>query len=215
METVIEHFTAERVIPIANFDDPEKAIPLAHALLAGGCRIIEVSFRSAKAAASVAAIASEIPEMFIGAGSLLTQDDVSTATAAGASFGIAPGYDPNVVKAAQEAVFPFIPGFLTPSNMSQALSFGCSVQKFFPAESAGPVMLQAALAAFTGRYDIKVVAAGGITPENAARWFAIPQVIAVGASWICPKELIEAQEWPEITRRAQALIAALSGAPAA
>lgn len=212
METVIEHLSEHRIIPIAIFDGPEKAVPLAHALLAGGCDVVEVSFRAASAAASIAALAAEVPEMFVGAGSLLSADEVSTATSAGASFGIAPGFDPLVVKAAADAGFPFVPGFLTPSNVTQALSFGCEVQKFFPAEPIGPAVLQASLAAFSHKHNLKVIAAGGITPGNIGRWLAVPQVIACGSSWICPKEMIEAEDWTGITERVRQISAAAHAA---
>lgn len=207
MEAVIEHLAARKVIPIAVLDAPEKAVPLARALLAGGCDIIEVSFRSPVAAASIAEIVAEVPEMVVGAGSLLSVEDVSEAASAGAGFGIAPGFDPAVVKAAAEAGFPFIPGFLTPSNVTQALSFGCEVQKFFPAEPMGPAFLDASLAAFRHKHSLKVIAAGGVTPENIVRWVSVPQVIACGASWICPKPMIEAEDWSGITARVQQLMA--------
>ena len=215
MEAVIEHISARKIIPIAIFDDPGKAVPLAHALLAGSCDVVEISFRSPTAAASVAEIVAEVPEMFVGAGSLLSVDDVSLAVSTGASFGIAPGFDPSVVKAAAEAGFPFVPGFFTPSNVTQALSFGCEVQKFFPAELMGPEFLNASLAAFNHKHNLKVIAAGGINPDNIARWMVVPQVIACAASWVCPKEMIEAEDWAGITARVQQLLAlAHSVAPA-
>lgn len=215
MEAVIEHLSARKIIPIAIFDDPNKAVPLSHALLAGGCDVVEVSFRSPSAAASIAEIVADVPEMFVGAGSLLSVDDVSEAVSSGASFGIAPGFDPSVVKAAAEAGFPFVPGVFTPSNVSQALSFGCTVQKFFPAESVGPAFLSASLAAFSHKHDLKVIAAGGIGPENITRWLVLPQVVACGASWVCPKEMIEAEDWAGITARVQQLCAiAHSAVPA-
>ncbi|MBQ8723044.1 MAG: bifunctional 4-hydroxy-2-oxoglutarate aldolase/2-dehydro-3-deoxy-phosphogluconate aldolase, partial [Opitutales bacterium] len=107
-------------------------------------------------------------------------------------------------------------GFFTPSNVTQALSFGCEVQKFFPAESMGPAFLSASLAAFNHKHNLKVIAAGGITPENIARWLVVPQVVACGASWVCPKEMIEAEDWAGITARVQQLLAiAHSGIAAA
>lgn len=208
METVIEHLSELRIIPIAVIDDPAKAVPLAKALLAGGCDIIEVSFQSDAAPTAIVNIATEVPEMCVGAGVLLSADEVSTATSAGASFGISPGFDPAVVKAAAEAGFPFISGFLTPSNVAQALSFGCEVQKFYPAEPIGPAVLQASLSTFSHKHNFKVVAAGGITPENIGRWLAVPQVLACGASWICPREMIEAEDWAGITARVRQMLAA-------
>lgn len=215
METVIEHLSSNRIIPIAIFDDSAKAVPLARALLEGGSDVVEISFRSASAPASIATLAAEVPEMFVGAGSLLSVDEISTAASAGASFGIAPGFDPAVVKAAAGAGFPFIPGFLTPSNVSQALSFNSYVQKFFPAEPLGPGVLTATLAAFNHKHDLKVIAAGGITPETVGRWIVVPQVIACASSWICPKEMIESEDWNGIIERVRAVRAAIDAATAA
>lgn len=214
MDAVIEHIACLRVVPIAIFDDPAKAVPLAHALLAGGSNVVEISFRSPAAAASVANIVAEVPEMFVGAGTLLSTEEISVAASAGASFGIAPGFDPAVVKAASGAGFPFVPGFLTPSNVTQALSFGCEVQKFFPAEPIGPAVLTASLAAFSHKHNLKVIAAGGITPENIGRWLAVPHVIACGASWICPQEMIEAEDWNGIADRVRQMHAAAAQAVA-
>ena len=212
MEAVIEHLSARKIIPIAIFDDSEKAVPLARALLAGGCDIVEVSFRSPSAAASIANIVADVPEMVVGAGSILSVEDVSLAASVGASFGIAPGFDPSVVKTAAEAGFPFIPGVLTPSNVTQALSFGCDVQKFFPANPMGPAFLSSSLAAFAHKPGLKMVAAGGITPENIGQWLMVPQVIACAASWVCPKEMIEAEDWIGIAARVQQLMALAHGA---
>jgi len=212
MEAVIEHLSARKIIPIAIFDDPEKAVPLSRALLAGGCDIVEISFRSPSAAASIANIVADVPEMVVGAGSILSVEDVSLAASAGAGFGISPGFDPAVVKAATEAGFPFIPGVLTPSNVTQALSFGCDVQKFFPAEPMGAAFLSSALAAFTHKPELKIVAAGGVTPENIASWLSVRQVIACASSWVCPREMVEAEDWGGITARVQHLVSNAHGA---
>lgn len=207
MESVIEHLAHLRIVPIAIFDDPAKAVPLARALLAGGCDTVEVSFRSPTAAASIADIVAEVPEMFVGAGSLLSVDDVSVAVSAGASFGIAPGFEPSVVKAASEAGLPFVPGFLTPSNVIQAFAYGCDVQEFFPAQGAGTPVLKALMAAFTHKPNFKVLASGGITPDNVRHWLAIPQLLACTTAWACPTEMIEAEDWAGITARTQELLA--------
>lgn len=208
METVIEHLSAMRVVPVAIIDDSEKAAPLARALLAGGCDVMEVSFRSPAAAAAIDDIVAEVPEMFVGVGSLLSVDDVSVATSSGATFGLAPGFESTVVKSAADAGFPFIPGFLTPSNVIQSLAFGCEVQKFFPAAPMGVEFLKASLATFSHKTNLRVIAAGGITPENVASWLAVPQVIACCSSWACPREMIAAEDWAGITARVQQLVAA-------
>lgn len=210
METIIGHFSNLRVIPFATIRDPEKAVPLAQALLAGGSDVVSVSFQSPNAAESIQAIASTMPEMFVGAGSVTGVDEVSEAHIAGARFALAPGFDPIVVAAAAAAGLPIIPGMMTPSNLSRSLLQGCHVQNFFPATVLGTEMLKAILAAFRHK-GVKIIATGGIDADNIADWLAIPDVIACGASWICPEELIAAEAWDEITLRMQETLARVHG----
>ncbi len=206
MESVIEHLSELRIIPFATIENPEKAIPLAQALLAGGSDIVSVSFQSPNAAESIHAIATTFPEVYVGAGAVTGVDEVSAAHLAGARFALAPGFDPIVVDAAHAAGLPIIPGMMTPSNLSRSLLQGCEVQNFFPATVLGPEMLKAILSAFRHK-GVKVVATGGIDADNIATWLEIPDVIACGASWICPEELIEAEAWDEITARMQETLA--------
>lgn len=206
MKAIIEHLSELRVIPFATIDDPEKAIPLAQALLAGGSDVVSVSFQSPTAAESIQQIATAFPEMWVGAGSVTGVDEISAAHIAGARFALAPGFDPIVVDAAFAAGLPVIPGMMTPSNLSRSLLQGCKIQNFFPATVLGPEMLKAILSAFRHK-GVKVVATGGIDADNIADWLAIPDVIACGASWICPEELIAAEAWDEITARMQETLA--------
>ena len=206
MKATIEHLSELRVIPFATIDDPEKAIPLAQALLAGGSDVVSVSFQSPTAAESIQQIATAFPEMWVGAGSVTGVDEISAAHIAGARFALAPGFDPIVVDAAFAAGLPVIPGMMTPSNLSRSLLQGCKIQNFFPATVLGPEMLKAILSAFRHK-GVKVVATGGIDADNIADWLAIPDVIACGASWICPEELIAAEAWGEITARMQETLA--------
>lgn len=206
MKAIIEHFSELRIIPFATIEDPEKAVPLAQALLAGGSDIVSVSFQSPTAAESIQAIASTFPEMYVGAGSVTGVEEVSQAHIAGARFALAPGFDPIVVDAAFAAGLPIVPGMMTPSNLSRSLLQGCKIQNFFPATVLGPDMLKAILDAFRHK-GVKIVATGGIDVENISDWLAIPDVIACGASWICPEELIAAEAWDEITARMQETLA--------
>lgn len=210
MEALIEHFSELRIIPFATIEDPEKAVPLAQALLAGGSDVVSVSFQSPNAAESIQAIASTFPEMFVGAGAVAGVDEISAAHIAGARFALAPGFDPIVVDAAIAAGLPIIPGMMTPSNFSRALLQGCQVQNFFPATVLGPEMLKAILSAFRHK-GVKIIATGGIDADNVADWLAIPDVIACGASWICPEELIATEAWDEITFRMQETLARIHG----
>lgn len=210
MEALIEHFSELRIIPFATIEDPEKAVPLAQALLAGGSDVVSVSFQSPNAAESIQAISSTFPEMFVGAGAVAGVDEISAAHIAGARFALAPGFDPIVVDAAIAAGLPIIPGMMTPSNFSRALLQGCQVQNFFPATVLGPEMLKAILSAFRHK-GVKIIATGGIDADNVADWLAIPDVIACGASWICPEELIATEAWDEITFRMQETLARIHG----
>ena len=210
MDAIIEHLSALRIIPFATINDAEKAVPLAHALIAGGCDVVSVSFRSADAATAISNIAVNVPEMFVGAGSVLSSEDVSAAHVAGARFAMAPGFDPIVVDCALAAGLPIIPGCMTPSNMSRTLVQGCNVQNFFPAEPLGVDVLAAILSAFQ-HTGVKVIATGGINSDNIGKWLALQDVVACGASWLCPSELIDAEDWAEITRRTQETLAKVHG----
>ncbi len=200
MEAVLEHISALHVIPFATINDADKAIPLAMALKAGGCDVVSISFRSKFAAEAIQAISTGMPEIFVGAGSVLSVEDISTAHVAGARFAMAPGFDPLVVDAAASAGLPFIPGVLTPSNLSRCFVRNCRVQAFFPARPMGVTFLNSLLSAFR-HTGVKIIATGGITAATVADWLSIPDVIACGASWICPENLIDAGDWDEIARR--------------
>lgn len=206
MEEIIEHLAALRAVPVAVIRDPAKAVPLAEALIAGGCDTLIVSFQEETAADSIQAIATAFPEMSVGAGAVTSVEEISTAHIAGAAFATASGFDPIVVDTAHAAGLPIIPGMMTPSNVSQALVHGCSVLNFFPATLLGTEMLKAILAAYRHK-GIRIIASGGINIDNVAEWLTIPEVLACCASWICPEDLIEAEDWAEITRRVQETLA--------
>ena len=146
---IVETLKKAGIIPVIVIEDAAKAVPLARALVKGGLPVLEVTFRTAAAAESIAAIKAEVPEAVVGAGTLLTPEMVKAAVAAGAAFGVAPGFDPAVVAAAKEAGLPFVPGIATASELSQALTAGSKMVKFFPAEAAGGVkMIKNLLGAF-------------------------------------------------------------------
>lgn len=130
MKTLLEKLSAIRLVPVVVIHDADKAVPLAKALLDNGCACMEITFRTSAAAEAIARISREVPGMLVGAGTLLTPEQAQAACRAGASFGVAPGFDPQVVKAAAGMDFLFVPGVSTASEMSQALSLGCLFQKF-------------------------------------------------------------------------------------
>ena len=186
------------IIPVIVIEKEEQAVPLARALVKGGLDVLEVTFRTAAAAGAIAAIRREVPEAVVGAGTLLTPDMVKAAKAAGAVFGVAPGFDPAVIAAAKTEALPFCPGIATASELSQALTAGCEVVKFFPAEAAGGVkMIKNLLGAFrfTG---VKFMPTGGIKPENLADYLAVPEIVCCGGTWIVPKDALAAGDWAAI-----------------
>ena len=195
---MIETLGSAGIIPVIVIEDETKAVPLAKALVKGGLPVLEVTFRTKAAAASIAAIRREVPEAVVGAGTLLTPEMVKEAKAAGAAFGVAPGFDPAIVAAAKAVDLPFCPGVATASELSQALTAGCTMVKFFPAEAAGGVkMIKNFLGAFrfTG---VRFMPTGGVKPENVADYLAVPEIVCCGGTWLVPKDALAANDWAKI-----------------
>ena len=200
---IVETLRNVGVVPVIVIEDASKAVPLAKALVEGGLYVLEVTFRTSAAAESIAAIRQGVPEAVVGAGTVITPGMAKAAKDAGAEFGVAPGFDPAVMAAAREIGLPFIPGIATASELSQALSAGAPMVKFFPAEAAGGVkMIKNLLGAFrfTG---VKFMPTGGIGPSNVRDYLAVPEVVACGGTWIVPKDAVAAGDWAEVTRLAK------------
>lgn len=191
------------VVPVVVIEDPGLAVPLARALLAGGVRVIEITFRTAAAAESIRLIRRKVPAIRVGAGTLLSPQQVDQAQAAGASFGVAPGCRPSTVRAAHEAGLPFAPGVMTPGEVEAAVELGCRTLKFFPAESAGGVGHLKSLIAPYRHLDIRFLPTGGITAALARGYLALPEVLAVGGSWLAPEGMMRAGEWTAIEQLAR------------
>lgn len=190
------------IIPVIVLDDEELAVPLARALVKGGLPVVEVTFRTKAAAGAIARIKAEVPEAVVGAGTLLTKEMVADAKAAGAVFGVSPGFDPAVIAAAAEIGLPMVPGIATASELSQALTAGIKTVKFFPAEAAGGVnMIKNLLGAFrfTG---VKFMPTGGVNPANVSDYLAVPEIVACGGTWIVPKAALAAGDWQAIEKLA-------------
>ena len=194
-----EPFLKQRLICIAILDKSEDAVPLTEALIAGGLNAIEVTFRTASAAESIARIRQALPNAVVGAGTLLTADSVKQAVAAGAQFGVSPGLSEAVSKAAQENGFPLFPGVITPTEVMRALELGWKHLKFFPAETFGGVNTLKALAGPFGHTGVKFIPTGGIMAATLPNYLAIPQVAAIGGSWMAEKKLITEKNWQQIT----------------
>lgn len=208
---IVETLRVAGIIPVIVIDDEAKAVPLAKALVSGGLPVLEVTFRTAAAAGAIAKIRAEVPDAVVGAGTLLTREQVKAAKEVGAVFGVAPGFDPVIVAQAQEIGLPMVPGIATASELSQALTAGVPMVKFFPAEAAGGVkMIKNLLGAFrfTG---VKFMPTGGINAENVKDYFAVPEIVACGGTWIVPKDAVAVNDWGRITalaREAAAIVRA-------
>ena len=206
----MEQIKRKRLVPVVVIDDAALAVPLAETLLAAGLDVMEVTFRTAAAADAVKAIGTRCPQMLIGAGTLLTAEQVDRAVDVGAKFGVAPGLNEKVVARAHAHKIPMFPGVITPSEIEKAIELGCRILKFFPAEPAGGIKL---LQAFWGPYShtgISFVPLGGVNATNMADYLALPAVCAIGGSWMVEKKLIAARDWTKIgalTREALAIAA--------
>jgi 2-dehydro-3-deoxyphosphogluconate aldolase/(4S)-4-hydroxy-2-oxoglutarate aldolase len=197
-----ESFLKQRLICVAVIDSIDAAVPLAKALLAGGMNVIEVTFRTAGVAESIAAIRQNVPEIFVGAGTLLTADQVKQAVDAGSQFGVSPGLSEAVSKSAQENKLPLFPGVITPTEVMHALELGWKNLKFFPAETFGGVNALKALIGPFGHSGVKFIPTGGITSATLPNYLALPQVAAIGGSWMADRKLIADKSWGKISELA-------------
>ena len=199
---MIETLGKAGVIPVIVIEKEEQAVPLARALVKGGLPVLEVTFRTKAAAGAIAAIRREVPEAIVGAGTILTVEQLQAAKNAGATFGVAPGFDPIVIAEAKSQLFPFCPGVSTASELSQALSAGCRMVKFFPAEAAGGVkMIKNLLGAFrfTG---VKFMPTGGVNLANVSDYLAVPEIVCCGGTWVVPKDALAAGDYAAIEKLA-------------
>ncbi len=207
MSKQMEEKIAElKVVPVVVLEDAKDAAPLAKALCEGGLPCAEVTFRTAAAKDSIKAMSEAYPEMLVGAGTVLTKEQVDSAVEAGAKFIVSPGFDPEIVDYCLEKEIPVFPGCITPSEVAQAVKRGLRVVKFFPAEQFGGVATIKALSApYVG---LKFMPTGGVSAKNLKEYLACKPIVACGGSWMVKKDLIEAGEFDkirELTKEAVAL----------
>ena len=197
---MVEHiYLQQRLICVAVIDRVEDAVPLAQSLLAGGLNTIEVTFRTAGAADAIARIRASVPQMCVGAGTLLAADQVKQAVEAGAQFGVSPGLSESVSSASHTVGLPLYPGVITPGEVMRALELGWKTLKFFPAETFGGVKALKTLAGPFGHTGVKFLPTGGITAATLPDYLAIPQVAAIGGSWMADRKLVAEKAWEKIT----------------
>jgi 2-dehydro-3-deoxyphosphogluconate aldolase/(4S)-4-hydroxy-2-oxoglutarate aldolase len=204
---MIEELTGRPLIPVIVIEDADDAEPLAGALLEGGLDVIEVTFRTAAAPEALARIIRAFPEMFVGAGTVVTRDQARQCVELGVSFGVAPGFNVATVGLFRDNGVPFIPGVLSPSEIESALDQGCRLLKFFPAGAAGGPKMLRALAGPYAPLGVRFCPTGGINLENMNDYLCLPEVFSVGGSWIASKRQIADKQWSVITRQTREALA--------
>ena len=204
---MLEKLRKHGVVPVIAVDTPEDGLKLCEALLKGGLPVAEITFRTAAAAETIKAASTHFPELILGAGTVLTTDQLKQAVDAGAKFAVAPGCNPRIIEAAQQAGLFFAPGICTPSDIERALELGCKLLKFFPAEASGGVKMLKALIGPYGHTGVQFCPTGGVTTQNLADYLALPQVAFAGGTWIATKDAIKAKDWAKIEQAARDAVA--------
>jgi 2-dehydro-3-deoxyphosphogluconate aldolase/(4S)-4-hydroxy-2-oxoglutarate aldolase len=192
---------ASPVMPVIALEDAERALPLAEALLAGGILTLEITLRTPAALEAIRRIRRAFPEAHVGAGTVTTPEALRQAGDAGATFAVSPGLPRPLLEAAARGPLPFLPGVMTPTEVMTAAAAGFTHLKLFPAEQAGGIgMLKALAGPFR---DLRFCPTGGIGPETARAYLALPNVVCVGGSWLAPPSLLDAGDWKAITHLAR------------
>lgn len=200
------------IVPVVVLNDVKNAVPLAQSLINGGLPCAEVTFRTEAAQESIAEISKNFPQMFVGAGTVLTTEQVDRAVDAGAKFIVSPGFNPKVVEYCIKKGYPVTPGIMTPTELEMALEFGLDVVKFFPAENAGGLkMIKAMAAPYT---KMKFMPTGGINPQNVREYLQCDKILACGGSWMVKGDLINSGNFTEIeklTKEASQIVKEIRG----
>lgn len=191
-----------KVIPVVAIDNGDDAVPLAKVLVENGLPTAEITFRTPAAAHAIANMRKAYPEMLIGAGTVLTSEQVDQAIDAGVDFIVSPGFNPTTVRYCQQRKIPIIPGVNNPSQVEQAMEMGLAILKFFPAEPSGGVPM---LKALTAVYPVSFMPTGGVSLKNIGDYLNIKAVMACGGTWMVPADLIKARDWDAIGELVKAI----------
>ncbi|MBI9102263.1 MAG: bifunctional 4-hydroxy-2-oxoglutarate aldolase/2-dehydro-3-deoxy-phosphogluconate aldolase [Spirochaetales bacterium] len=194
---IFNRLSDEKIVPVIKLQSPDSATPLADALIKGGINVAEVTFRTDAAAESIKKIRTNFPEMLVGAGTVLNLENAKKAEDAGASFMVAPGFNPKIVQFCLDRKIPVVPGVTSPSEVEQAMEMGLEVLKFFPAELSGGIPMLKTLASV---YTAKFMPTGGLNADNFIDYLKLSNVIACGGSWMVGGPLVESGNFEEITR---------------
>jgi 2-dehydro-3-deoxyphosphogluconate aldolase/(4S)-4-hydroxy-2-oxoglutarate aldolase len=207
---VLDRMQGSGVMAVLIMDQVDDAIPLTQALLAGGVEAMELTLRTPAALDAIRRIKAETPKMLVGAGTVLTPDQVADVVAAGGDFAVAPGMNPRVVRAARELGLPFAPGIATPSDIEQAIECGCRLLKFFPAEPLGGLAYLKAIAAPYAHLGVKYIPLGSLDLAKAITYLGDPMIPAIGGSWIAPRDLVAKRDWKTIEANAREAVLAIN-----
>lgn len=197
MMTLEQRLQQIKIVPVIAINDAAHAVPLAKVLVENGLPCAEVTFRTDAAQESIRLMRDAYPELLIGAGTVLTTQQVDQAISAGADFIVSPGLNSTTVKYCQQRGIAIVPGVNNPSLVEQAMELGLKTLKFFPAEPSGGVAMLKALSAV---YPVQFMPTGGVNPRNVADYLAIPSVVACGGTWMVPSDLMDSGNWDEIAR---------------
>lgn len=195
MKTVEQRLAEIKVVPVIAIKDASKAAKLAEVLIDNGLPCAEVTFRTEQAEAAIRAMRNAHPEMLIGSGTVLTEEQVDRSISAGVDFVVSPGLNPKTVKYCQSKNIPIVPGVNNPSLVEQAMGLGLKTLKFFPAEPSGGVAM---LKALTAVYPVTFMPTGGVSPNNVNDYLSISSVFACGGTWMVPADLIDNEKWDEL-----------------
>lgn len=208
MSDIMQRIGQVRLIPVIAIEDAANASPLGQALLAGGLPVAEITFRTSAAEQSIRAL-SGLPELLIGAGTVLNVETAKRALGAGAKFIVAPGLNPKVVNYCVNNKVPIFPGAVTPTEIEAAMDLGIDTVKFFPADSFGGLK---GIKSLSAPYSMmKFIPTGGINLDNLVEYLKFPKILAIGGSWMATKELIAAKNFSKITELAQQAVDVAKG----
>ncbi|CAA6679629.1 MULTISPECIES: bifunctional 4-hydroxy-2-oxoglutarate aldolase/2-dehydro-3-deoxy-phosphogluconate aldolase [unclassified Lentimonas] len=208
-DEILKRLADSKVVAGFSIENVDHAVPLAKALLAGGIDVIELTLRTDAGLEAVKAISAAVPEVLLGVGTILTPEQAHAVKAAGGHFGVAPGMNPRVIRAAIEAGLPFGPGIATPSELEISIELGCRFVKFFPAEAAGGIKYLKSISTPYKHLGIQYFPLGGLNAENMHDYLKEDNVPCIGGSWIVQQDLVDQEDWAGITARAKSVTDAL------
>ena len=201
---IMDRLAATGIVPVVVLENAADAVPTARAMLAGGVDVMEITFRTQAAADSIKAVSGQVPDMLVGAGTVITLAQCKRAVEMGARFIVSPGFDEEVVRWCVEKDIPVVPGCVTPTEIMSAMKLGLNVLKFFPAGIYGGLAAMKALSAPFGQ--VKFIPTGGVNEDNCGEYISAPFIHAVGGSWVCTKADISAHNFDRITSLCAAAI---------